>query len=169
MDTKLKKALLTLLLIAVFALPAAYAQSDATIRGYYQAGEGPQLEVFASAFDGASSETHFGLRGSYPIGKRFALEGSLSRFGDFDVYLTDLSVKYYLKSRGRTGVYLLAGPGVAFDGGFKDSQATLHAGLGLEVVVSKHLYLRPEVRARSLTLDVNNVNADFALGVGWRF
>jgi len=47
----------------------------------------------------------------------------------------------------------------------------LHAGIGAEIGLSDRIYLRPEVRGRWLTEDLNGENhlVDFSLGFGWRF
>ena len=178
MHTKSSICLLSALLLAAVDLAPAQAQSDSLLRG--RISTGPQFEVFTSSisFDPFSStdlsetftEGTSGLRGSFHVTDRFVLEGTLNRFHEIDFYFADLSAKYYLRNHGRAAVYMLAGPGIVFGSDLVETEATLHAALGLEVPVSEHIYLRPELRGRWALEDLDGGGiADASLAVGWRF
>ena len=169
MDNRLKKTLMVALVLAAFGLSAAHAQAEPTIKGRVRINDGPQLELFVSRFIEDGDETgNVGLRGSYPLTKRFAVEASVTRFVDFDdLWMTDVSAKYYLKNSGRTGVYVAGGPGLIFGSGA--SEVTAHLGLGLEIQAGRHMYVRPEVRGRALVEDLAANDVDVSLGLGWRF
>ncbi len=133
---------------------------------------GPQLELFFSAlFANSVSEGSFGLRGSFHLGKRFALEGSLSRLADsrVDIFMADLSAKFYLKPRGRTRVYLAGGPGAIFSNDFVAGGLMLHLGFGAEFSLGRKFYIRPELRGKWFAEEVDTSFGDLALGFGWRF
>ncbi len=174
MNNRLKKTFVVTLILVTFGLSAVYAQEGPSIQGRIQINDSPQFEIFVSTFAsdvdlfGGKSTGNAGLRGSYPLTKRFAVEGSVMKLGNYDdLWMTDVSAKYYLKNSGRTGVYVAGGPGLIFGSGA--SEATAHLGLGLEIQATRHIYVRPEVRGVALmdNLDANDV--DFSLGLGWRF
>ncbi len=173
MENKLKKTFVITLVLAAFGLAAAHAQEGPAIKGRVQVNDGPQFEIFVSTFEselilGEKNTGNVGLRGSYPLSKRFAVEGSVRKLGNFDdLWLTDVSAKYYLKNSGRTGVYVAGGPGLIFGSGV--SETTAHLGLGLEIQASRHIYVRPEVRGVALMDDFDANDVEFSLGLGWRF
>lgn len=171
--------------VLVFALAAlGISAASAEDASRFPRAERPQFEVFVSALHtdivgsvvtGERSGTGLGLRGSFHLGGRFALEGSVSKlensFTFGDVWLADLSAKYYVKNRGRTAVYLVGGPGTMISSDFDAGETLLHLGLGLEILVGDHLFVRPEVRGRWFTdyLRSDATLGDLALGFGWRF
>ncbi len=174
MNTKLTRTLLITAVLAVFGLSAAHAQPEGSFRGNIIS-DGPQFEIFLSSFAAdlpanleGRYETQIGLRGAYHFNDRVAVEGSLSKWGNFDAYMADLSAKLYLKNRGRVAAYAVGGPGLIFGNDYGSDDVTLHLGLGLEIAAGQHLYVRPEVRGVALADDVSNTEALFALGVGWR-
>lgn len=160
------------LVLAALAAPAAHAQRDTPILP--DLAEGPQIELFASGPStggtilGEKNQANFGLRGSFHVTNRFVVEGSATRLGDYGLWLADLSTKYYLKNRGRTAVYLLGGPGWAFNSHGDTSEMLVHAGLGVEMVLGRNVFLRPEIRERS-DLDFEDFVGDFSIALGWRF
>ncbi len=133
---------------------------------------GPQVEIFfSSLFANSVSEGSFGLRGSFHLRKRFALEGSLSRIADsrVNIWIADMSAKYYLDHRGRARVYLVGGPVLFFSDDLDAGEFMLHLGLGAEFALGSKFYLRPELRGRWLAENVDANFGDLALGFGWRF
>ncbi len=176
MNTRMTKTLLITAALAVLGLTAAHAQSDSGIRGNLIP-EGPQFEIFVSSFASdipthnlleSRFETEAGVRGGYNFNNRFAVEGSLSKSGNYDVWLTDVSAKYYIKNRGRVVAYALGGPGLIWGSDVPSDQMTVHLGLGLEIAAGRHLYVRPEVRGVALAKDLGANDALFSLGLGWR-
>lgn len=156
---------LPLALSAVLALPLAPAPAAA------QEEDPVSLELFGSYLRQQSAkEEAIGLRAGYRFTSRWALETSLSRLAvsDANLWLADLSAKAYLTPGGRAELFALAGAG-----GFRvvgNDEPTVHVGLGAEVDLGEHSYLRPEVRARWLAdaFDVDPVY-DYSLGIGFRF
>lgn len=132
-----------------------------------------QVELFlSSVFANNITEGSFGLRGALQLRQRFHLEGSLSRLDDdrIDLFLVDLSAKYYLKDRGRTEVYLVAGPGLFYSSDLDADELMVHAGVGAEFSIGHRFYLRPELRGRWFVEQLDAVNiGDLSLGFGWRF
>jgi len=132
-----------------------------------------QLELFLSSlFANSTSEGSFGLRGSRHLKRRFALEGALARISDdrIDLWLVDLSAKYYLRDRGRTGVYVVGGPGLFYSDEAGADEVMVHLGFGAEVGLGRRFYIRPELRGRWFVENVDSVNiADLSLGFGWKF
>lgn len=174
MNTKLTKTLWITVVLAVLGLTAAQAQSDTGIRGNFIS-DAPQFEVFISSFAAdipsnvnSRYETQIGVRGAYHFNHRIALEGSLSKYGNFDAWLADLSAKLYLKNRGRVAAYAVGGPGMIFGSDFVSDEMTVHLGLGLEIAAGQHLYVRPEVRGVALAKDLGSADALYSLGIGWR-
>lgn len=99
MNIKLKNILVMTLLVTSLGLTAAEAQKDAPLRGTVIS-DGPQLEIFVSSFASeipnkleGRYEPQFGLRGSFHLSNRWVMEGSLSRYGNYDVWFADASVK----------------------------------------------------------------------------
>jgi len=140
---------------------------------------GAFIDVFGARIDTIESSegyaSSYGLRGGYRFNNVWALEGTAedSLDEDFNFWFVDLSAKVYLIDSKRFELYGLAGPGLfrvsAF--GESDSQATVHAGLGAEIGLTDRLYLRPEVRSRWSTDDLqfNDGLVSYSLGIGWRF
>ena len=87
-----------------------------------------------------------GLRGGYRFSRTWALEGSLSRLDeDSQVWFGDLSAKVYFIHVSRLELYALWGLGQSgVSDGDGTERATLHAGLGAEIGLGEHAYLRPE-------------------------
>ncbi len=132
---------------------------------------GPQSEIFLSSlFANSISEGSFGVRGSFHLRRRFALEGSLGRIADsrVDLWLLDVSAKYYVKAEGGARIYLTGGPGLFLSDELDASEPILHLGFGAEFGKGK-FYFRPELRGRFLAEDVDANFGDLALGFGWRF
>jgi Outer membrane protein beta-barrel domain len=174
MYNKLTNVLVAAILISIFGLTAAQAQKDAVIHSGYIS-DGPQFEIVVSSFAsdlptsaGGRYEPQFGLRGSFHLSNNWVLEGSASRYGNYDVWFVDASAKYYLKNSGRVGAYVLGGPGMLFGSDAGIDKATVHLGVGLEIPFSERFYLRPEVRGVALMDDLATAEASYSLGVGWR-
>ena len=88
----------TPIVVAVLSLALATWGPVARADDWATAGDrpGPQFEIYLSSlFASSVSEGSFGLRGAFFLGKRFALEGSLSRIADsrVNVLLADVSAK----------------------------------------------------------------------------
>ncbi len=131
----------------------------------------PQVELFLSSlFANSVSEGSFGVRGSFHLRKRFALEGSLGRIADsrVDLWLLDVSAKYYVKPEGRARVYFAGGPGLFLSDELDANEPTLNLGFGAEFG-GRGFYFRPELRGRFLAEDVDANFGDLALGFGRRF
>ncbi len=181
MNTQLKQVLVTSVVLAALALTAAQAQAEPRPEGPNLSGayisDGPQLEIFVSSFGsdlaraefiGGNHEVQLGLRGALHLTHRFALEGSLCRFENYDAWMGDVSAKYYLKNRGRVAVYAVGGPGLIFGSDVSGDEMTVHLGVGLEFPIGNHLFVRPEVRGMALAKDLDTADTVFSLGVGWR-
>jgi hypothetical protein len=164
--TPWNRALPACLLAAALAWTAAPAPAAAQ-----QAGTG-SFELFGSYLRRDSADdSGLGLRAGYRFTDRWAVEGTALRVNDShdNIWLGDLSAKFYLKTGGRTELFALAGPGsLRFPGG--PSETTVHAGLGAEIALGGRTYLRPEARARWIDedFDIDPV-LDYSLGFGWRF
>ncbi len=177
MSTRWNRAVLITLAVAALVLSAAQAQAQEPATRGYLANQ-PQFEVFVASFASdiptenpleSRWEPLFGLRGSYPVTSRFALEGGFCKAGNADLWLADVSAKVYLKNRGRTTIYALGGPGVLLgDDTPYGSEMTVHLGVGLEIQATRHVYVRPEVRQVWIADDFGRNDTEFALGVGWR-
>ncbi len=158
--------------ILVFAFPGTAARAQEDDWAPQVELPGPQVELFLSAlFANSVSEGSFGVRGTFHLRKRFALEGSLSRIADsrVDLWLIDLSAKYYVKDQGRARVYLTGGPGLFLSDELDVNEPLLHLGFGAEFGFGRSFYLRPELRGRFLAEDVDANFGDLTLGFGWRF
>lgn len=161
---------------ATLALAAAAAAAGAQTDPLWEPREydpEPRFELFLSSlFANSASEGSFGLRGSRHFKRRFALEGSLSRISDdrVDLWIADVSAKYYVRDRGKTGVYFVGGPGLFYSDDADADEVMVHLGFGAEFDIGKRLYFRPELRGRWFVENVDAVNIlDLALGFGWRF
>ncbi len=131
-----------------------------------------QIEIFLSSiFADSATEGSFGLRGAFRLKNRWHLEGGLSRLnGRIDIFLVDLTAKYYLRDGERTDVFLLAGPGLFYSSDLDAEELMLHAGIGAEFSIRRQFYLRPELRGRWFTDNIDDLNiGDLSLGFGWRF
>ncbi len=156
---------------AVLALLCA-AASAARAAGKPPRDAAPQVELFASTlFLDDVSEGALGLRGGIALSTRWMLEGAFYRLTDDDeIFLTDVSAKYYLRNKGRTGVYLLAGPELLWGGDVHREVYLMHAGFGAEFDLGRRLVLRPEYGARWLLEDIAaETFHELSLGIGWRF
>ena len=139
---------------------------------------GAFIDVFGARVDTIeSSEGHansYGLRGGYRFNSTWALEGTAEHVDEgFTNWFLDVSAKVYLIDSKHFELYGLAGPGLFRVSAFGESedQATVHAGLGAEIGLTDRLYLRPEVRSRWSTDDLqfNDGLVSYSLGIGWRF
>lgn len=149
------------------------AQNTPAKRSWFSGPQEPRLELFVSSlFANSASEGSFGLRGAVHARGRFHFEGSLSRLDDnrVDLWMVDLSAKYYLRERERTAFYLVAGPGLFYSSDLDAEELMVHLGVGLEVAFGPHFYLRPELRGRWFTDHLGDSTVtDLSLGFGWRF
>jgi hypothetical protein len=115
-------------------------------------------------------EDSYGVRSGFRFNNVWAVEGSLSRLKDSNDWFGDISAKAYLLHANRFELYAVASPGL-FRASGESPQLTLHAGLGAEIGLGPHAYLRPEVRGRWLAKELNGDSGliDYSLGFGWRF
>ena len=159
-------SMLAAALFSLVAASSATAQTD---------GRGAYFDLFGARVQsiGGGDSFHsdgYGVRGGFRFNNVWALEGSLSRFNDSGVQFGDLSAKAYFLHANRFEMYAVAAPGLAKATG-EGVHLSLHAGIGAEIGLSERAYLRPEVRGRWLTQDLNGDNhlVDYSLGFGWRF
>jgi opacity protein-like surface antigen len=161
------------LILAAFALPVLSSSAAAQTEG-----RGPAFDLFGGylrstgSIDGHSKD--FGLRGSYRFSGTWAVEGAFAKVDEGgDLWFGDLSAKAYLVDTSRFEIYALGGPGVfrAKLGGEASDQATVHFGIGAEIGLGARAYLRPEIRGRWATDELNwdAGIAEYSLGIGWRF
>ncbi len=131
-----------------------------------------QLELFVSSlFANSASEGSFGLRGSRRLKRRFALEGALARISDdrIDLWIADVSAKYYARDGGRTDLYFVGGPGLFYSDEAGADELMVNLGFGAEVG-GRRFYFRPELRGRWFVENLDEINVfDLSLGFGWRF
>ena len=146
--------------------------------------------IFYSELDGGflGDQAAIGFRGGYRFTDRWALQGSISRvelfdygqsFVNFDGNATffDVSGMFYLNPRSRAEVFVYGGIGAAsFDlevGGIflgAPGTFTTHLGIGLNIRLTKLLYLRPDIRARWLgNFAGGAVDTESSIALGWRF
>ncbi len=160
-------------LTLVLSTSLAGAQGEPAPPAWLKEKPEPQVELFLSSlFANSASEGSFGLRGAFPLGRRFALEGSLARLAvnEVDLWLVDVSAKYYLTDRKRTDAYVVAGPGLFTSDELGADEPMLHLGFGAEIQLGRRFYVRPELRGRWFADDVEAVNIlDLSAGFGWRF
>jgi Outer membrane protein beta-barrel domain len=155
----------------IFTLTLIGAASTASA----QSGEtGASFDLFG-AYVRSTADTDFhteayGARGGYRFTNVWALEGSLSRLSDVDIWFGDASAKAYLVHSQPFEIYALAGPGLIRLSG-EDERATVHFGIGAEIGIGARGYLRPEVRGRWLADELRSDDGivDYSLGFGWRF
>ncbi|HKI04716.1 MAG TPA: porin family protein [Thermoanaerobaculia bacterium] len=156
-------------LFSLVAASSALAQSEE---------RGATLELFGSRIQQIEGpkfhNESYGLRGGFRFSETWALEASVSRLDeDVDVWFGDLSAKAYVVDTSHFDLYALGGPGVnrISDGDFDEDETTVHFGIGAEIHLGQQAYLRPEVRGRWLTddLEFDRGLADYSLGIGWRF
>ncbi len=165
------KALCRILILTAFALPVLSSSAAAQ-----PADRGPALEVFAGFF-GDSDPGYprtFGLRGSYRFTDIWAVEAAYSKLDlGGELWFGDVSAKAYFFRADRFRFYALGGPGLYSVRFFGESfnQNTVHLGLGTEIDLGARAYLRPEVRGRWATDEVNwdARLTEYTLGFGWRF
>lgn len=159
-------------ILAAAALVLAAASSPASAQSEKR---GDSFDLFGAYIRAIDPDIHghtesYGLRGGFRFNNVWALEGSASRLNqDFDTWFGDLSAKAYFVHSDRFEIYGLTGPGVYK---FSDvERMTVHLGLGAEIRLGEHAYLRPEVRGRWLARDptLQHGLAEFSLGIGWRF
>jgi outer membrane protein with beta-barrel domain len=156
-----------------FGAPAAHAASGS-------------LEFYGGIYepsgDALDSENTYGLRGAVGLSDRFALEASAGYFKsevdtvDINLTLLDLSLKTYLNPAGKAKFFLFAGPGWAFvsvnlNGHhldfLDDDSFTAHAGVGAEIPLGEHVYLRPEGRGRWFENGNDDLDYEVTLAVGF--
>ena len=167
-------------LVAVcLAALAATTPTPARADGNGHVGE---IEIFAgylwadySNHDLDLDDFVYGARGGYNFTDRFALQGTVERFDGEDStgsglgkvtyrvqsWFVDVSFVWQVNPDDRATFMVYGGPGWGnFDADITgstiavdDSEFTLHAGLGLEIALTKHIYLRPDVRTRWYELD----------------
>jgi hypothetical protein len=157
---------LTAAVLSLAVASSASAQSEV---------RGPYFDLFGARVQSTDSGDHFhtesyGARGGFRFTNVWALEGSLSRVKDSDVWFGDLSAKAYFVHSNRFEMYAVASPGLFRVSG-ESLQLTLHAGIGAEIGLGQRAYLRPEVRGRWLAKEINGDSGlvDYSLGFGWRF
>jgi hypothetical protein len=157
-------------LIAVSS--SAFAQSER--RGGSFDLFGAYVRPIDAGSDGDASTEAYGLRGGYRFTDTWAVEASLSKLNeDVDLYFGDLSLKAFVFHSDRFEIYALAGPGRfrIEEGIFQEDQDTVHGGFGAEISLGERVVLRPEVRGRWGTDDLqfDEGIVDYSLGIGWRF
>lgn len=162
---QLSSTLVAAMLSLIVAAPAS-AQSE--VRGF-------SFDVFGARVESTDGrepfhEDSYGLRSGFRFNNVWAVEGSLSRIKDSNAWFGDVSAKAYLLHANRFELYAVASPGLFRVSG-ESLQLTLHAGLGAEIGLGPHAYLRPEVRGRWLAKELNGDSGliDYSLGFGWRF
>jgi hypothetical protein len=146
--------------LCLLVLPPSVRAQEET-RGFSLDLFGAYLSVTSQ--DGRDPEKSVGLRGSYRFTNVWALEGVIvqsTEDGDVD-RLIDLAAKAYLIDTSHFEVYAVGGVGHSSLDGF-----TPNLGLGAEIPLGDHAFLRPEVRGR---WNDEHVNSEYSLGVGWRF
>ena len=164
--------------IRLFRLAATVAALVITTAssGWAQSEERGSFELFGAIVRPMDSDSDleteaYGLRGGYRFNEIWALEGSVSRLNeDVDLWFGDVSVKAHAFRFERFDLYAVAGPGL-IQVESADPEATVHLGVGLEIGLGERSYLRPEIRGRWLT-DELNFDAglvDYSVGFGWRF
>ncbi|HEV8579300.1 MAG TPA: outer membrane beta-barrel protein [Thermoanaerobaculia bacterium] len=154
------------LLTLIAASSAASAQSGET---------GASFDLFGAYVRPTDSDADFdteayGARGGYRFTNVWALEGSLSRLSDADIWFGDASAKAYFIHSQPFEIYAVTGAGlVRFSD--TDDETTVHFGIGAEIGIGQRGYLRPEVRGRWLAdeLRADDGIVDYSLGFGWRF
>src|SRR5258708_558959 len=149
---QLSSPLIAALFSLVIASPAS-AQNE--VRGPFFDFFGAQ-EQSINGGDPIHSEG-YGVRGGFRFNNVWAVEGSLSRFKDSNVELGDLSAKAYFLHAHRFEMYAVASPGLIKSSG-ENVRLTLHAGIGAEIGLTERVYLRPEVRGRWRSQDLNGAN-----------
>lgn len=163
-------------LFRLAATAAALVVSTAAA-GWAQSTEpGPTFGLFGAYVQPTDSDADldteaYGLRGGYRFTDTWEVEGSISRLNeDADVFFGDVSLKANALRSERFNLYAVFGPG-AYKVESEDLEATVHAGVGVEIGLTERAYLRPEVRGRWLTdeLSFDEGLVDYSLGFGWRF
>jgi opacity protein-like surface antigen len=166
-------ALCRILILTACALPVLSSSAAAQTED-----RGPAFDLFGGylrstgSVDGHSKD--FGLRGSYRFSDTWAVEGALAKVDESgQLWFGDLSAKAYLVDTSRFEIYALGGPGVfraKFDGE-ASNQAAVHFGIGAEIGLGARAYLRPEIRGRWATDELNwdAGIAEYSLGIGWKF
>lgn len=170
---------ITVIIFSALALVLAAGTASA------QAGD-VSFELYGGVYSpsgGLDDELTYGLRGGYRATNAFGLEASVGRFDisqppvELDVILVDLSFKGYLNSGSKAEVFLFGGPGWAFIDAnafgntvFSDDSLTLHAGIGVDISLGQHVYLRPDVRGRWFEKSASNdVDVEASLALGFTF
>ena len=132
-----------------------------------------------------------GVRLRAPVTNRWSIEASWSHNDSESYYahhagdFADLSLRYDIVGNDHLTFFAFAGPGwyslerpkgIIFFGDIQDpgpapEGVSYHAGIGLDIRLGKHFYLRPDLRHRVLE-DVSFGDDDFGEGsvaLGYRF
>jgi len=154
--------------MAAFLALSSSASAQSEKRGFAFDLFGAEVRPTDSDSDFATEA--FGVRGQYRFSNVWALEGSVSRLSDVDLWFHDASAKAYFVHSDRFEIYALAGAG-AYRLSSITTDATVHAAIGAEINVGEKAYLRPEVRGRWLAEEARGDDGivDYSLGFGWRF
>lgn len=159
----------TVLLLTLLTLISGAATSWAE-----QEGKRWSAELFlglpdTDPFD-QQGEDAVGLRIHAPLAKHWSIEASWSHhepdsdFFDHTGDYVDLSLRYDITRNDRLTFFAFAGPGwysldrpkgIVYFGGIVDpgpepEGASFHAGIGLDIHLGEHFYLRPDLRHRVL-------------------
>lgn len=151
------------------------------------------LEVaLGFSHSGGESDIDFrGFRGKFRLADRWAIEGSLqtekvsfvtltqgsSFLGHADAFLTEFSARRDLKRGRRFELFAFGGPGYFwYDGepdeiSRRDTSAFLHLGLGLDIELTRRLFLRPDIRQRWFEKDQqgDDFQTQAQVSLGWKF
>ncbi len=176
MNTVYKLAVYALLLLLLVPA-AAHAQDNRWIEAYGGTYH-PQL---------LDNQFTYGVRAGVKTSDHFGLEGSVGKlstsfqFGPVkikdDTTLVDLSLKAYLNPDGKARFFLFGGPGWAFSNVnalgtslARSDSFSAHIGAGLDVKLTDHFYIRPDVRGRWFQKsDTNGLDVQATIALGFSF
>ncbi len=167
----------TAVLAAALAAPArAEEERKLSLEAFFLADA-----VIVEGIDGLDADTVYGLRPTYRLSRRWAVESALGYYdgsgrSDFEIVYLDLSARFSFKTGRRVDFFAFGGPSLehtsfnSFSTGENVSrdETELHVGLGFEIGLSKRLYLRPDFIARTQDLEFDGVPLDISLGLGFR-
>jgi opacity protein-like surface antigen len=169
---------LTYALLLLFLLPAAVRAQDKW-----------RIEAYGGIYHlhDFENEVTYGARVGIKTSDHFGLEGSVGTFSTSfsfgpvkikdDATLVDLSLKAYLNPGGKAQLFLFGGPGWAFSNvnalgtslAHSDSFSA-HIGAGLDVKLTDHLYVRPDIRGRWLQKNnTNSLDVETTVAFGFSF